>query len=134
VGAEENVKTVQTMYEAFGRADIATLLEALTEDVDWGSDTASTGAPWYGIRHGKAQVTDFFQAFGETMDVQEFTPNAYAANDTEVHTVVHMRTTARSTGRAVEMNLHHYFRFRDGKVEFYRGSEDTAQVVTALQP
>jgi hypothetical protein len=32
------------------------------------------------------------------------------------------------------MNLHHYWRFRDGKVEYYRGSEDTAQTVAALEP
>jgi len=134
VGAEDNVKTVQSMYEAFGRGDVAVILEALTEDVDWGADTSSTGAPWYGIRRNKAEVTAFFQAFGETMEVQEFTPFAWAANDTEVHTVVRMRATARATGRTVEQNLHHYFRFRDGKVDFYRGSEDTAQTEAALQP
>jgi len=32
------------------------------------------------------------------------------------------------------MNLHRYFRFRDGRVEFYRGSGDTAQTVAALAP
>lgn len=32
------------------------------------------------------------------------------------------------------MNLHHYFRFRDGKIEYYRGSEDTVQTVAALAP
>jgi ketosteroid isomerase-like protein len=134
MGAEENVKTVQTMYEAFGRGDVATILEALTDDVDWAADTSSTAAPWYGIRRSKAQVTDFFRQFGETMEVQEFTPFAYAANDTEVHTVVRCRATARATGRTIDQNLHHYFRFRDGKVDFYRGTEDTVQTVAALQP
>jgi ketosteroid isomerase-like protein len=31
------------------------------------------------------------------------------------------------------MNLHHFFRFRDGKIAHYRGTEDTAQTVTVLQ-
>ncbi len=31
------------------------------------------------------------------------------------------------------MNLHHYFRFRGDKIEFYRGTEDTAQTEAALQ-
>jgi hypothetical protein len=31
------------------------------------------------------------------------------------------------------MNLHHYWHFTDGKVDTYRGSEDTAQVVAAFQ-
>lgn len=30
------------------------------------------------------------------------------------------------------MNLHHYWRFRDGKVEYYRGSEDSAQAAAML--
>jgi hypothetical protein len=30
------------------------------------------------------------------------------------------------------MNLHHYFRFRDGKIAYYRGSEDSAQTLAAL--
>jgi hypothetical protein len=31
------------------------------------------------------------------------------------------------------MNLHHYFRFRDGKVSFYRGTEDSSQIEAALR-
>lgn len=31
------------------------------------------------------------------------------------------------------MNLHHFFRFRDGKVAYYRGTEDTALVETVLR-
>ena len=31
------------------------------------------------------------------------------------------------------MNLHHFFRFRDGKIAYYRGSEDTAVTAAALQ-
>ena len=31
----------------------------------------------------------FFEAFGSTMEVQEFNPFAFTTNDTEVHTVVH---------------------------------------------
>ncbi len=31
-------------------------------------------------------------------------------------------------------HLHHYFRFRDGKVEYYRGSEDTAETAETFLP
>jgi len=31
------------------------------------------------------------------------------------------------------MDLHHWFRFRDGRIYFYRGTEDTAQVEAALR-
>ena len=64
--------------------------------------------------------------------VQEFNPYAFAANDTEVHTVVHCRANSRATGKKIDHDLHHYFRFEHRKVSFYRGTEDTAQTVAAL--
>jgi ketosteroid isomerase-like protein len=46
--------------------------------------------------------------------------------------VVRFRARSRSTGKAAEMDLHHYFKFRDGKIAYYRGTEDTAQTETVL--
>jgi ketosteroid isomerase-like protein len=132
MSTDPKIETIAQVYEAFGRGDVAAILEAVTDDVDWASDTASKAAPWYGIHHGKDGVMDFFRAFGTEMEVLEFTPVSYAANDTEVHTLVRHRSTSRSTGKSVDMDLHHYFRFRDGKIEFYRGSEDSAQTEAAL--
>jgi hypothetical protein len=34
----------------------------------------------------------------------------------------------------VAMNMHHYWKFRDGKICYVRSSEDTAQVAAALTP
>ena len=133
MGADENVKTIQDVYEAFGRGDVQAVLDRVTDDVDWATETSSTAAPWYGIRHGKDGVASFFQAFGSTMEVQEFTPFAFAANDDEVHTVVRCRATSRATGKAIDQNLHHFFRFQDGKISYYRGTEDTAQTEAALR-
>ena len=133
MAGSDNIKTIQRVYEAFGRGDLGTILDALTDDVDWGSDTASTAAPWYGVRRDKAGVTAFFESFGSTMEVEEFTPLTYAANDTEVFSIVRIRTKTRAGGTPVAMNLHHWFTFRDGKICHYRGTEDTAQVEAALR-
>ena len=92
VSANDNLKTIQSVYEAFGRGDVAAILETLTDDVDWASEAADpAGAPWYGVRRGRDAVAAFFEAFGSTMEVEEFTPPSFAANDTEVLTVVRMR-------------------------------------------
>jgi ketosteroid isomerase-like protein len=42
--------------------------------------------------------------------------------------------TVTATGKHAAMNMHHYWKFRDGKVRFVRSSEDTAQVAAALAP
>jgi ketosteroid isomerase-like protein len=134
MGAEDNIKTIQAIYEAFGRGDIGTVLDGVADDVDWSTDAATRGAPWYGPRHGKGDVVAFFEAFGSTMEVQEFTPLSFAANDDgEVFAVVRCRATSRATGGQMDQNLHHFFRIRDGRVAYYRGSEDTAQVEAALR-
>jgi uncharacterized protein len=133
VSADTNIKTITQVYEAFGRGDVAAILDVVTDDVDWASEAASAAAPWYGVRHGKDAVAGFFTAFGSTMEVEEFTPVSFAANDTDVLTVVRFRARSRSTGKTAEMNLHHFFTFRDGKIAYYRGTEDTAQTEAVLQ-
>ena len=133
MSADANTKTITEVYEAFGRGDVAAILNVVADDVDWAAEAASSGAPWYGVRHGKDAVAAFFSDFGSAMEVEEFTPVSLAANDTEVLTLVRFRARSRSTGKAEEMNLHHYFKFRDGKITNYRGSEDTAQTEAVLR-
>ena len=41
--------------------------------------------------------------------------------------------TVTDTGKEVAMTLHHHWRFRDGRVAHYRGSEDTALLAAALR-
>ena len=97
MAGDQNIKTVQRIYEAFGRGDLGTILDALNDDVDWATDTSTSSAPWYGPRKGKDAVTSFFESFGATMEVDEFTPLTFAANDTEVFSIVRIRTRSRAT-------------------------------------
>ena len=132
MSASENIRTIQRVYEAFGRGDVAFIASCVTDDVDWASDTSSDAAPWYGPHKGPQGVGDFFSAFGSTMDVEEFTPLTYAANDDDVLTVVRFQTKAKKTGTTSSMQLHHWFRFQNGKIAYYRGTEDTAITAAAL--
>jgi ketosteroid isomerase-like protein len=133
MSGDVNVKTIQMVYEAFGRGDVAAILANVTDDVEWASEAAGSGAPWYGVRRGLEQVAAFFTEFGSTMEVEDFTPISFAANETDVLTVVRFAAKVRATGRRTEMHLHHYFHFRDGKIAYYRGTEDTAQTEAALR-
>jgi len=130
---KDNVNTIKAVYEAFGRGDVAFIADSVTDDVDWASDTSSDAAPWYGPRRGKQGVNEFFEAFGKTMEVEDFTPLAFASNDDgDVFAIVRFATRSRETGKAAQMQLHHWFRFTDGKISYYRGTEDTAITAAAL--
>jgi ketosteroid isomerase-like protein len=132
MGAEDNVKKIQSMYEAFGRGDVQTLLDSMTDDIDWSVESSSATAPWYGQRQGKEATSAFFQDYGSSVEVHDFTPTAFGSNDTDVFTIIRFRATVRSTGKEIAGQLHHYVRFRDGKVYYFRGTEDTAQTEAAL--
>ena len=133
MGADRNVESIKAMYEEFGRGDVDAILERVTDDVDWSTDAAIESAPWYGPKRGKAGVRSFFEGIGRTGPVTEFSVESITSNDDgDVMVFIRYAFTVSATGRDVAMNIHHYWRFRDGKVCFVRSSEDTAQVAAAL--
>ena len=40
--------------------------------------------------------------------------------------------TVKSTGKTASMYMQHWWRFENGKIVFFRGSEDSAQSIAAL--
>jgi ketosteroid isomerase-like protein len=135
VSTEQNIETARQMYEAFGRGDVQAVLDRVTDDIDWSTDAAIPSAPWYGPRHGKDELAGFFAAIGSTGPVTEFKPLAYSGNqDGDVMVFIRYAFAVTATGKHVEMNMHHYWKFRDGKAYYVRSSEDTAQVAAALTP
>ena len=122
----DNIKTIQVLYEAFGRGDVARILDELTDDVDWATEAQAGTAPWHGRYVGKSEVPAFFESLAENATVTEFTPLSFTANDTDVMCVIRFGMTSKVTGRSATANIHHWWRFRDGKVCLYRGTEDTA--------
>lgn len=124
--SDRKIETVQAIYEAFGRSDIEAILAHLTDDVDWASCPDSNIAPWHGRHHGKNEVPMFFKALAGALDVSEFTQLSIAANDNDVLVVTRFGATSRATGKTALMDIHHWWRFRDGLICLYRGTEDTA--------
>ena len=123
---DTKIGTVQAIYQAFGQGDLPTILDNVTDDVDWASEPESGTAPWHGVRHGKGELPSFFVALAEAVEVHEFSPQAFTSSDTDVMAVIRFAITSKATGKSAAMDLHHWWRFRDGKVCFYRGTEDTA--------
>ena len=134
MSGKDNIQTVKDIYDAFGRGDVATILDAVTDDVSWGSEASTADAPWWGVRKGKQQTGAFFEELGKAVEVEEFTPLAFAATDDgDVLTVVRYGARSRETGKSVSMNIHHWWTFTDGKISQYRGSEDTVATAAMLK-
>jgi len=43
VGADANIKTIQMIYEAFGRGDVDAITSNVTDDVDWATEASGKG-------------------------------------------------------------------------------------------
>jgi hypothetical protein len=71
---QQNIETIQQMYEAFGRAEVASIVAKLTDDVKWVSHF-DTIVPWSGDFSGKTQVPRFFEAIFQSVDVEAFRPS-----------------------------------------------------------
>ena len=130
---DPKIQTVQGIYEAFGRGDVAYIVDHVTDDVDWASCPGSSVAPWHGVRKGKGEVTSFFQALASQLDVTEFTTLSFTSNDSDVMAVIRFVAASRATGKKAAMDIHHWWRFRGDRVSFYRGTEDTAATAEMLR-
>jgi ketosteroid isomerase-like protein len=129
---QAHLDAVGRLYGAYGNGDIEAVLAELDDDVDWAAEAATGNVPWYGPHHGKHDVPRFFEAIGSNVDVTEFDLIGMSANDTDVVATIHWTYTVKSTGRKASMYMQHWWRFADGKIVFFRGSEDSAQSAAAF--
>lgn len=131
--SDPKIETAQRLYQAFGRGDIAAILDEVADDVDWAAEAASASIPWYGSHRGKNEVPRFFDEIGSNVEITEFTPLSFTSNATDVVVTVWWEYTVRTTGKHAAMYMQHWWRFDDnGKIVFFRGSEDTEQSVAAF--
>jgi ketosteroid isomerase-like protein len=131
-GNLQNIEAVQRLYAAFERGDIDGVLVDLDDDVDWAAEAASGNVPWYGSFRGRTSVPAFFAAIGSNVDISEFDIIGFTANDTDVVTTVHWTYTVHATGKTASMYMQHWWRLADGRIVFFRGSEDTEQSAAAF--
>jgi ketosteroid isomerase-like protein len=126
------IEAIHSLYAAFGRGDVEAILADLADDVDWAAEAASTSVPWYGNYRGKGEVPRFFKEIGSSIEVTEFTPLSFTSNETDVVATVRWAYTVKATGKRAAMYMQHWWRFADGKIVFFRGSEDTEQSAAAF--
>lgn len=125
---------VEGVDHEFGGGDVTAILDRVADDVDWPAEAASRAAPWYGPRAGKAGVASFLRDLADSVEITQFDPHSFAAGDEDVHLLVRWTYRSIATGQQASMTMHHYWRIRDGKAEYFRGSEDTQQTAQVLAP
>ncbi len=111
-----NIELVQSLYAAFGRGEIATIVAAVTPDVMWHSKGRSKDHPAFGPRTGQAGVQDFFRIVAETQDVISFTPQEFYATGDHVFVLGHYAWKMHKTGREASSDWVHILTIKNDKV------------------
>ena len=130
---QENVKTVQEAYAAFGRGDIPAVLGLLSEDVSWTIPGPGDVVPFAGQYDGREGVGRFFAALGGAESVERFEPGEFIAQGDKVVVLGRYAGRIRANGQADEIEFVHVFTVRDGKIKSFRQYNDTAATVAAYR-
>lgn len=130
----DNKHFVQSLYEAFGRGDVAYILARLDDAIEWVSNGSADVIPWGGTRRGQAGAQSFFESLAGHLDFERFEPRQFAADGDLVF--VHGRTVAkvRTTGRRFDSEWVHAFTIAGGRVRRFQEFYDTAAIAAALPP
>jgi ketosteroid isomerase-like protein len=137
MSAEQNLRIVQDMYAAFGRGDLAFVLEQIDDACEgFGvvSDTP-TGVPWHlDLKtRGKAAAVAYFEALGSSVDHKAFEQRDFAATGDHVYSTVRLVQYIRATGQTLSQpEVVHHFTFKNGKIARCRVLEDTAATKAAF--
>lgn len=137
MNAENNLRTVQDMYAAFGRGDVEFVVAQIDDDCDgFGVVSATpTGVPWHvpvSVR-GKAGVMRYFESLAGVEHLA-FEQRDFAAMGDHVYATVRLVQRDRATGRTIEQpEVVHHFTFRNGKITRCRVLEDTAATQAAYR-
>ena len=130
MSAEKNLRIVQDMYAAFGRGDVAFVIDHIDDACDgFGvvSETA-TGAPWNLPTNvkGKAGAARYFESL-VSIEHLAFEPRDFAATADQVYATLRLVLRDKKTGTTIEQpEVVHHFTFKNGKVARLRILEDTA--------
>lgn len=121
MSATKDLGVIQSAYEAFGRGDIPTVLEAFAPDIQWHIPGRN---PLAGTYKGHEEVVGFFtqlmERSGGTFSLEM---DDWLAS--EQHVVVLVRETGQRDSKRLDVTGAHIWRLKDGKaVDFSFGSAD----------
>ena len=124
------VEAVQNAYAAFQRGDIAAVLSALADDVEW--IVPGQADPAAGVYKGKPEAGRFFQRLGETFEFTGFEPRGYLSQDSTVAARGWYSMIVRSTGKSCSAEWCHLWTFRGSQVARFQEYTDTEAIAAAF--
>jgi ketosteroid isomerase-like protein len=129
----DNVKTVEALYEAFARGDIATVIGAMDENIEW---CEAEGNPWHPGHAfvGPQQVVDgvFTRIGQEFEDFRVVVHRFIGCGDTVVVEAQYHAASHRATGKPLDAQVAHVWDLQNGKLVHWQQYVDTRQLADVM--
>jgi ketosteroid isomerase-like protein len=123
------IELVRSMYDAFGRGDIAHILAHVAPDCQW--IESGEGIPSAGKYTGPAGAAEFFRKLDESETITRFEPRQFLAHGDDVVALGFEEMQSKNTGKTASTNWAMLFRLREGKVVHFETFYDTAALARA---
>ena len=130
--SDENVSVVRSLYEAFAKGDIPTIIGALDPKVEWWEAENfiyADGNPYVGP---EAVLQGVFVRIATEWDGFAVTPNEILDAGNTVIGQGHYSGAYKQGGKNVRAQFAHFFTFREGKIVKFQQYTDTAQFKEAV--
>jgi uncharacterized protein len=127
----DSVQLVQSIYAAFARGDIDSILAAIDPNIVWISNADPALLPFGGERRGIDGVRSFFRELAANIALDSFQPREFLGGLDFVAVLGRSISRSRATDEPFEDDWMHLVRIRHGKVTEFRLFNDTHALVQA---
>lgn len=125
---------LDSFFTRFGAGDIPGLLDLFADTIDFGVNGAPN-IPWAGDRSDRAELTEFFNSFGQVLSPpEEFTISTQVIDGDNAVVLGRNRFEVLATGKKFVNDFALHFTVEDGKITGYHMYEDSYAISTAFTP
>jgi ketosteroid isomerase-like protein len=130
---EANIEFVKELFAAFGRGDIAHVIDAHDHDVEMESPVSRTSTlPWAGLRRGRRELGEYFETMAANLRPEAFQNVVFTASGDRVVVEGSNQGTVIATGERYEHDWVMVFTIQNGKVVRFRHFYDPSDIETAM--
>ena len=127
----DNIQLVQSIYAAFARGDINSVVAATGPDIAWISNADPALLPFGGERRGIEGVRSFFRELTANITLDAFQPREFFGGSDFVVVLGRSISRSKGTDEPFEDDWLHLVKISHGKVSEFRLFNDTHALVQA---
>jgi ketosteroid isomerase-like protein len=128
---QENEQTVRGLYKAYLSHDIATVIDACSEDSEWFAMGPPGKLPYAGSFRGHREIEKYIAILDDVEESNHLVAQEFIARGDKVIVLGEYIARVNSTGVQFKTDFAHIFTVRDGKVAAFRYLYDTAAAMIA---